>query len=204
MSVLAKLFFDNDDEDESEQNVYTILECSFDFNVATDRRGKRTELIRGGLISLVLESNQKDDFLLWIKDPEENRDGHITFYEDDWMTSGMKLHFAGADCIQYSEEFKADSIRPMTTRIVIAPFMIAIGDTDVFLWEDLDKQKKHKKRKRKPREKAKENEDNKDNIRREQERLGVKPDGIWGPESKQTSQKDKSNDDPGRASIGTR
>jgi hypothetical protein len=134
MSFLAKLTFY--DQGELEEDFHNILECSFEFNVATDRRGKRTENLRGGQISLLLESSQKEDFLQWMMDPNENRDGEIIFYKRDMMASAKKVFFGVADCIHYSEEFNAVGAIPMKTRITIAPFVIAVGDTEVKLWQE--------------------------------------------------------------------
>ena len=135
MSFLARLtFLDNG---EPEENYHIVLECSVEFNVATDRRGKRTENLKGGLIHVLLESTPKEDFLQWMKDPEENRAGEIVFYKREMMASAQKITFSMADCIHYSEEYIADGESPMKTRIVIAPFIISIGDTEVTLMEEL-------------------------------------------------------------------
>ena len=135
MSFLARLTFIDDGQ--SEEHFYNVLECSFEFNVATDRRGKRIENLRGGQISLLLESSQKEDFLQWMIDSDENRNGEIIFYKRDMMATAKKIFFGCADCIHYSEEFHAEGKIPMKTRIVIAPFVVSIGDTQVHLWEEI-------------------------------------------------------------------
>ncbi len=134
-SFLAKLtFFDSSGS--AEKDSINVLECSFEFNVATNRRGKRTEELRGGRISLLIESSNKEDFLQWMMDAEENRDGEIIFYKRDMMASAKKVFFGLGDCIHYSEEFSSTGDVPMKTRIVIAPFVISVGDTEVKLWEE--------------------------------------------------------------------
>ncbi len=135
MSFLAKLTFDND-QGKDIGPTHNVLECSFEFNVGTDRRGKRTEKVRGGQISLLIESTTKEDFLAWIKDPKENRHGSITFYENDMMSSGKHLYFDTADCIHYSEEFNATSKFPMRTRLVIVPYLITVNGTYHYLWDE--------------------------------------------------------------------
>jgi len=134
MSFLAQLIFSGGSAEESTHNV---LKCSFEFNVATDRRGKRTEDLRGGQISVQIESSQKDDFLQWMDDKKEFRDGEIIFYKRDMMATAKKITFTSADCIHYSEEFNADGDVPMKTRLVIAPWSMAIGETEITLWEEV-------------------------------------------------------------------
>ncbi len=100
MSFLAKLIF-MDDAGESEENYHTVLECSFEFNVGTDRRGKRTEKVRGGQISLMMLSDPKADFLQWIKDPEEDRSGEIIFYKEDGVSSAMTVSKPFSPVVKY-------------------------------------------------------------------------------------------------------
>jgi len=132
-SFLAELTFKNG---ASADSTYNVLECSFEFNVATNRRGKRTEDLRGGQISLLLESSQKEDFLQWMKDPKERREGEIVFYKRDMMASAKKVSFEIADCIHYSEEFNASGEVPMKTRIIISPFIVKVDDTEVILYKE--------------------------------------------------------------------
>jgi hypothetical protein len=134
MSFLAQLIFSDGSQEESTHNV---LKCSFEFNVAIDRRGKRIEDLRGGQISVQIESSQKDDFLQWMNDKKEFREGEIIFFKRDMMATAKKITFSGADCIHYSEEFNADGDIPMKTRLIIAPFTMAIGETEIALWEEV-------------------------------------------------------------------
>jgi type VI secretion system TssD-like protein len=129
MSFLAKLYFEEFNDDEG----LNVLECSYEFNVATDRSGKRREHPTGGQISLLIESSQKVDFLEWMISGE-SKDGKIIFYKRDMMASERKVVFHRADCIHYSEEFVADGNFPRKTRIIIAPFIITVDDTKFQTW----------------------------------------------------------------------
>jgi hypothetical protein len=133
MSFLAKLTFKDGGTEESSHNV---LKCSFEFNVATDRRGKRIEDLRGGQITIQIESSDKDDFLQWMDDTQELRDGEILFYKRDMMATSKKITFSNADCTYYSEEFNADGDVPMRTRLIIAPHMMSIGETKIKLYDN--------------------------------------------------------------------
>ena len=129
MSFLAKLSL----EDFTGEEGLNVLECSYEFNAATDRRGQRTEHPTGGQISLLIESSQKVDFLEWMISGER-KDGEIIFYKRDMMASERKVVFHRADCIHYAEEFVADGKLPMKTRIIIAPFIITVDDTKFQTW----------------------------------------------------------------------
>lgn len=135
MSFLAKLQFFDEGGGTQESDFHNVLECSCEFNVAIDRKGKRIEKMRGGQISILLESSKNVDFLAWMKS-RENKKGEIIFYKRDMMASAKKISFERADCIHYSEEFVADGKLPMKTRIIIAPSVIEVGDTKIQIWEE--------------------------------------------------------------------
>lgn len=135
MSFLAQIKF-FDEEGTAGEGFHNVLECSYEFNVATDRRGKRTEDMRGGQISILLESSHKVDFLEWMISGE-NKSGEIIFYKRDTEASAKKVFFGLADCIHYSEEFDAEGKLPMKTRIIIAPFVISIDDTEFQIWDEI-------------------------------------------------------------------
>jgi len=134
MAFLAKLSFDGRD---SEEDSHNVLECSFEFNTITDHRGRRAGHLRGGQITLLIESSKKDDFLQWMIDTKERRDGEIIFFRRDIMAADKKVIFKYGDCSHYSEEFNADGSIPMKTRLIISPHSIQIGDTEIELWSEI-------------------------------------------------------------------
>ncbi len=99
MSFLARLTFTKDESGELEENYHNVLECSFEFNVATDPKGKRTSDLRGGQIHLRIETDHKADWLQWLHNPDENRHGEIIFYKTDMMAVGKKVdHWFSFSC----------------------------------------------------------------------------------------------------------
>jgi Hemolysin coregulated protein Hcp (TssD) len=122
MSFLAKLEF-NDSE-----IVFNVLECSFEFNVSTDKRGRAAEAMHGGRINVLLESTEEEDFLLWIMQ-REHKSGTITFVRRDAMASTKKITFTRALCSHYAEEFNSSGSVPMRTDLIIVPEKIDIEGT---------------------------------------------------------------------------
>lgn len=137
MSLSAKLFIS--DELGSEDLVeFNVLECFFEFNVSVDRKGKRNEHIRGGQISLLLESEKRFDFLEWIAKPDILLNGSIRFYKKDGKSIYREVTFDMADLINYSEEFIAESKTSMKTQIVISPEIFILDESTVFIYGDVD------------------------------------------------------------------
>jgi len=128
MSFKAELTFDNNDG-ASKSEGYNVLECSWEFNVATDRKGKRTENLKGGQISVTLESSRHFNFMSWIQSGDD-KDGQIYFAKSGESVQ-YKIFFYEADCIHYSEEFMAGSKMQMITRIIIAPARIQVHNASV-------------------------------------------------------------------------
>lgn len=139
MSFLAKLFFQGAHAPSGSdgEEGFKVLDFSIEFNVDTDKRGRRLSRLTGGRISLVIESNKKGEFLMWAENPDENRDGEIIFYKSDMQAVERKFFFGIGDCVYYAEEFHADKKVPMLTRLTIAAFVIAIDGVEVKLWDEM-------------------------------------------------------------------
>lgn len=120
MSFLAKLTIEDEDTN--------VLECSFDFTQNIGSDGRPVELPRAGLIHLLLESTSNTDILSWMVMPHTFKDGEIVFYNRDSMSSNKTLTFHDGICVSYHEEFNAEDVLPMKTRISISARAIDIND----------------------------------------------------------------------------
>jgi len=120
MSFLAQL--------KIEDKVMNVLECFFEFSKATDHSGRPTQHLKGGQISILIESTQEIDFLEWCHSSEV-KGGDIIFFKRDMMASAKRVEFNNAYCINYMEEFSAEGSVPMKTRIIISAEEITVNGT---------------------------------------------------------------------------
>ncbi len=121
MSFLSKIIIDDDS--------LNVLQCSFSFDQGADRTGRPSQKPIGGQIQLIVESTNKTDFLEWMISPDMTKDGEITFYKRDNMSSLKTLKFKDAFCLNYREDFDAVSDKPLTTRFIISAKELIIKDT---------------------------------------------------------------------------
>lgn len=112
MSFLAKLEIDGEE--------YNILDCSYSFEQNIDRNNKPSGTPRGGQISLVIESRGSTNFLQWMIEHKQTKDGVITFYKRDAMSRMLNLKFSKAFCIRFTEHFNAQSNTPMQIHLTIS------------------------------------------------------------------------------------
>lgn len=121
MSFLSQLIVDD--------NTMNVLNCSFEFDQGADQTGKPSQKPRGGQVTLLIESTNQTDFLEWMISPNMTKNGEITFYKRDNMSSLKTLTFTDAYCLNYREDFDAISNEPLKTRIKLSAREITIKDT---------------------------------------------------------------------------
>ncbi len=121
MSFLSKITIDD--------TTLNVLKCSFSFDQGADRTGRPSQRPIGGQIQLLVESTNKTDFLEWMISSDMTKDGEITFFKRDNMSSLKTLKFKDAYCLSYREDFDAVSDQPLTTRFVISAKELTVKDT---------------------------------------------------------------------------
>ncbi|MFV0305344.1 MAG: type VI secretion system tube protein TssD [Moheibacter sp.] len=118
MSFLAKLELDGE--------TYNVLDCTYGFEQSVDRNNKPSGTPRGGQITLIIESRGSTNFLKWMVDHKQTKDGTITFFKRDAMSRMLALKFSKAFCIRYTEHFNAQTITPMQMHLTISAKKIEI------------------------------------------------------------------------------
>ncbi|MCJ1809090.1 type VI secretion system tube protein TssD [Flavobacterium covae] len=111
MSFLAKLELDG--------NTYNILSCDYNFTQQIDATGKPEGMPQGGEIFIRIESTGKPDFLDWMLDHSQTKNGTITFFRRDAMSKLQELKFEKAYCIFFEEHFTSESKEPLQISIRI-------------------------------------------------------------------------------------
>ncbi|MYY27263.1 type VI secretion system tube protein TssD [Elizabethkingia anophelis] len=111
MSFLSKLEVDG--------ITYNILECRYSFTQPTDTTGKPQGIPQGGEIIIKVESNGSSDFLSWMLEHNQTKNGKIIFYRRDTISKLQELIFEKAYCIGFMEFFDANSLQPLQIEIRI-------------------------------------------------------------------------------------
>jgi hypothetical protein len=106
MSFLAKLTLDG--------TTYNILEYHYNPTQQVDASGKPMGTVRGGQITLTIESSKDKTFLQWALHPVMTKEGTITFYKRDAMSKLMEIKFETAYCVHRTENFSNKGTDPMS------------------------------------------------------------------------------------------
>ncbi len=122
MSFLAKLFLDG--------NVYNILEYHYNPTQEVDISGKPANIVRGGQITLTIESSKDKTFLNWALHPVMAKEGTITFYKRDAMSKLMEINFETAYCVHREENFSNKGTDPLSQTIKISPGRVIYQDVE--------------------------------------------------------------------------
>ena len=112
MSFLAQLELDGE--------IYTAIDCTYNFNQSIDKNHKPSSVSRGGQVTFTIESRGKANFLKWMTDYTQAKDGKITFYKRDQMARLFDLSFTKAYCVDYLEHFDHKSEEPMQIKMTIS------------------------------------------------------------------------------------
>ncbi|WP_338794263.1 type VI secretion system tube protein TssD [Bernardetia sp. MNP-M8] len=103
-----------------DEGIYTVLDCTYNFNQSIDKNNKPSSVARGGQITLIIESRGITNFLKWMTEHVNTKDGKIIFYRRDQMARMFELSFTKAFCIDYAEHFNHQSAEPMQIKMTIS------------------------------------------------------------------------------------
>ena len=106
---------------------YNVLSCHYSFNQNVDSTGRPSSDVRGGSVSVTVESTDDNTIYNWMTDPHGFKDGKITFFKRDQDSKMKELEFKQAACINYSEAFDANSSSPMSLAFTLSAKEIVLG-----------------------------------------------------------------------------
>jgi len=114
---------------------YNVLACHYSFNQNVDTTGRPSSDVRGGTVSLTIESTDDNAIFNWMTDPHGFKDGKVTFFKRDQDSKMKDLEFKQAACINYSEAFDANSSSPMSLAFTLSAKEIVLnGDSHKNPW----------------------------------------------------------------------
>lgn len=106
---------------------FTVLSCHYAFHQNIDPTGRPSSDVRGGTVSISIESSDDSTIYTWMTDAHSFKDGKITFYKRDQDSKMKELEFKQAACIDYSESFDANSSSPMSTSFTLSAQELTLG-----------------------------------------------------------------------------
>ena len=121
MSFLAQLNLDGEE--------FVVLDCEYGVTQGSNENGMPSNKIRGGKISLLIESTIKVDFLEWAITNNATKNGEIIFFKRDNVSSFKTLEFREAFCLELLEKFNAEDGQPLQTKLLISAKEITIRGT---------------------------------------------------------------------------
>ena len=86
---------------------FPVIHCTYEFNQATNERGRVAAKVRSGLIALQLDVPDSDQLLAWATDSQKKLSGYLIFQETNRPVAREKLAFEDAFCVAYEEVFMA-------------------------------------------------------------------------------------------------
>jgi hypothetical protein len=106
---------------------FNVLSCHFSLHQNIDATGRPASDVRGGTVSVTIESTDDTTIYTWMTDPHSFKDGKVTFYKRDQDSKMKELEFKQAACIDYSENFDANSSSPMALSFTLSAKEISLG-----------------------------------------------------------------------------
>jgi hypothetical protein len=106
---------------------FTVLTCHYALHQNIDSTGRPSSDVRGGTMSMTIESSDDNTIYTWMSDPHAFKDGSVTFYKRDQDSKMKEVDFTQAACIDYSESFDANSSGPMIISFTISAQQLQVG-----------------------------------------------------------------------------
>lgn len=120
MSFLAKLTLGASE--------YNILSVEYDISQPIDHHHRPNGKPEGGLIHLVVESNNKTELVEWMLSPNMKKNGSIIFSRRDVSSAMKTIEFKDSFCIFYKETFHASDNNPMKMHLTLSARVLAINN----------------------------------------------------------------------------
>lgn len=122
MSFIAKLKVDGEE--------MNVLHCGFRFSQTTDASGRPTSIAKGGIITMLVESNGTTNLFDWMISPTQTKSGSITFFRRDTMSKLKTLEFTDAYCVDYFETFDHQGDNPMQIQLAMSARELKLNDSE--------------------------------------------------------------------------
>lgn len=89
---------------------YPVRHCTYEFNQASNERGRPVEKVRHGLMQLLLDVPDDDVLLDWGSQAYKPLDGDVTFFYTDQRTARESVSWEAGHCVGYHEVFASGDL----------------------------------------------------------------------------------------------
>ncbi len=118
---------------------YKVLQCNYEVDRDIDQSGRPSTDVRGGTVSLVIESSHDTAFWDWMIDGYAQKNGEVEFYKRNDPSPAKVLKFEEAYMIRCGEAFDItgpDKEQPMIERLTVSARKISLGGTLEKVWPE--------------------------------------------------------------------
>ena len=105
-----------------------ILDAHYELSRNTDATGRPSEDVRGGKITITVESTGETPFFEWMCNSFERKDGSIVFSKRDTDATMKELTFTEAYMVDYAESFNSVNAKPVIEKFTISAKTIKLGN----------------------------------------------------------------------------
>ncbi|GAB3318786.1 hypothetical protein GCM10027299_10710 [Larkinella ripae] len=112
---------------------FNVLQCSH-FLKQKSERGKVTSGVRGGSITLIIDSSDEELFGSWATSPTAKKNGEIVFNRIDQQSALQKLEFEDAYALFYFELMASDYISNIDAILDVSEDVYALDLTEINLY----------------------------------------------------------------------
>lgn len=114
---------------EIEGTKFKVLHCNYSLRQEFDETGRPSTTVRGGTITVTIDSSESADFFTWMADPYKMKNGKVIFYKRDEKDAVLKeLAFEDGYLVEYQENFDHKGDNPTTETFKISAKKITMGD----------------------------------------------------------------------------
>lgn len=118
---------------------YNVLQCNYSMDREIDQSGRPSTDIRGGTVSLVIESSQDTGFWDWMIDSYAQKDGEVEFFKRNDPSPAKVLKFEEAYMVKCGEDFDIagpNKSQPMIEKFTVSARKISLGGTHEKVWPE--------------------------------------------------------------------
>lgn len=106
-----------------------VLECSYTLEREISFSGQPTTVVKGGTITLEIESSEDYVFFDWIINPYKTKNGSLKFFKRNNSSVVMKeLQFEDAYLVYYNERIDTSTEMPMVQTMIISANKLTTKD----------------------------------------------------------------------------
>lgn len=106
-----------------------VMDVTYKMHQEVDASGRPSSVMRGGKITMTVESSEDTDLFEWMCNNFERKDGTITFYKRESEAKLKELKFKEAYLTDFEESFHIMNSDPLLITFSISAKEISMGNS---------------------------------------------------------------------------